>query len=348
MSDNIRVGISHGDVNGVSYEVIMKTLADNRILKGKTVIVYGSAKSAAFHRKALNLPNFNFNQIKTADEALPRKANIINCVDNNLRVDVGKSTEAAGKASFEALQAAVQDLKDKKIDVLVTAPINKKNIFSKDFSFPGHTEYLAKEFGANDVVMLLVSESMRIGVVTGHVPLAKVPELITEELILKKLQILNKSLIEDFNIRKPRIAVLGLNPHAGDEGVLGDEEQKIIIPAIDKAKEKHNIYAFGPYSADGFFGAGDYTKFDAVLAMYHDQGLAPFKALSFDDGVNVTVGMPVIRTSPGHGTAYGIAGQDKASESSFRNAFYLAIELFEKRQQYADLVKNKLKPQKID
>lgn len=347
MNKHIRVGITHGDINGISYEVIMKTLSENRILRNKTVIVYGSAKAAAFHRKNLNVTNFNFLQVNNADEAQPNKANIINCTDNNLRVDIGKSTDIAGQASLDALNAAVADLKAGKLDVLVTAPINKKNIASDNFKFPGHTEYLAQNFNADEVVMLLVSDAMRVGLVTGHIPIAKVAQTITEDLIIQKLKILDKALSEDFNIRKPKIAVLGLNPHAGDEGILGNEEQNIIIPAIEKAKSVHNIYAYGPFPSDGFFGSGDFSKFDAVLAMYHDQGLAPFKALAFEEGVNVTVGLPIIRTSPGHGTAYGIAGMDKASDASFRNALYMACELFEKRNANKELYKNKLKSQNI-
>jgi 4-hydroxythreonine-4-phosphate dehydrogenase len=348
MNNNIRIGISHGDINGIGYEVIMKALSDTSLLKGKTIIIYGAPKVAAFYRKMLNLSNINFNQVKSVEEALSKKINIINCVDNNIRVDAGQSTEMAGQASFDALKASVEDLKNNKIDALVTAPINKKNIISDNFQFPGHTEYLAKEFGVDDVVMLLVSDTMKIGVVTGHIPVKEVAKTITKELIIKKLQVLHKSLIEDFNIIKPHIAVLGLNPHSGDEGVIGDEEQKIIIPAIDEAKQKHGIYAFGPYSADGFFGSGNFAKFDAILAMYHDQGLIPFKAMSFEEGVNVTLGLPSIRTSPGHGTAYEIAGQNKASELSFKNALYVAIDIFEKRTQYKELIQNQLKPQKID
>ena len=239
------------------------------------------------------------------------------------------------------MQAAVRDLKDKKIDVLVTAPINKDNIQSENFKFPGHTEYLTKEFGEEEALMLMVSENLKVGVVTGHLPISKVPQAITTDAILKKLRIMNKSLIQDFRIRKPKIAVLGLNPHAGDNGLLGREEIEIIIPAIEKAKQE-NILALGPYPADGFFGSDSFKKFDAILAMYHDQGLVPFKALAFGTGVNFTAGLSAIRTSPGHGTAFEIAGLNEASADSFRNAIYLACDIYRNRTEYIELSKNPL------
>lgn len=348
IKDKIVVGISQGDINGISYEVIIKTLLDNRILDMCVPVVYGSAKVAAYHRKALNINNFSLNNIKDASEANPKRANIINCLDDNVRVELGKSTPQAGEASLKSLENAVKDLRERKIDVLVTAPINKDNIQSEDFNFPGHTEFLAKQFGIerNDALMLMVSDILKIGVVAGHVPISKVPEEITEEKILRKLRLMNKSLIEDFRINKPRIAVLGLNPHAGDNGLLGTEEQDIIIPTLEKAKEE-GILALGPYSADGFFGSDSFRKFDAILSMYHDQGLAPFKALAFDKGVNYTAGLEVIRTSPGHGTAYEIAGLDKASIDSFRNALYLACDIYRNRKEYREISRNPLKSQDL-
>lgn len=350
MSDErIRVGITQGDINGISYEVIIKTLMDPRIEELCTPVVYGSPKVAAYHRKALNVENFTFNQIKDADEATYRKAYIINCMDDNVRVELGKSTEYGGQGSLLALQAAIADIKAGKIDVLVTAPINKYNIQSADFKFPGHTEYLANAFNTKEVLMLLVSDTMKVGVVTGHVPLSQVPSLITKEAILTKLRLLNKSMIEDFGIRRPRIAVLGLNPHAGDQGVIGSEERDIIIPAINQANEE-NIVAVGPYPSDGFFGSDSFVKFDAILAMYHDQGLAPFKVINFDTGVNFTSGLPIIRTSPDHGTAYDLAGKNEANPNSFRQALYLAVDLFKNRQQHKVLTANPLKsvdPDKI-
>ena len=340
----IKVGISHGDINGISYEVIIKTLMDNRINELCVPIVYGSAKVAAYHRKALGIQNFNLNIVKDADRANTKKPNVINCVDENIRVELGKSVVNAGKASVQALDKAVGDLKQGKIDVLVTAPINKENIQAEDFDFPGHTEYLMHHFPAEEVLMLMVSDVMRIGVVTGHVPLKQVPEILTQDLILRKLNILNKSLLQDFKIRKPRIAVFGLNPHASDGGVLGKEENDVIIPAIQRAKES-NIMAFGPYPADGFFGSKNLRKFDAILAMYHDQGLAPFKAISFDEGVNYTAGLNIVRTSPGHGTAYDLAGKNEASPASFRNALFLALDIFRNRKEYEELSSNPLESQ---
>lgn len=343
MSDErIRVGITQGDINGIGYEVIIKTLMDSRVEEFCTTVVYGSPKVAAYHRKALNVENFSFNQIKDADEANPKRASIINCMDDNVRVELGKPTEYGGQGSLLALQAAIADLKAGKIDVLVTAPINKHNIQSAEFRFPGHTEYLANAFSVKEVLMLLVSETLKVGVVTGHVPLSQVPSLVTRDAILTKLRLLNRSMVEDFGIHRPRIAVLGLNPHAGDQGVIGLEERDIIIPAIKQANEE-GIVAVGPYASDGFFGSDSFVRFDAVLAMYHDQGLSPFKVINFDTGVNFTAGLPVIRTSPDHGTAYDLAGKNVANPNSFRQALYLAVDLFKNRQIHRELTANPLK-----
>jgi 4-hydroxythreonine-4-phosphate dehydrogenase len=344
---NIIAGISQGDINGIGYEVIIKALMDPTINDLCVPVVYGSPKVAAYHRKALNINNFSFNNIRTAEEAHNRKANMINCLDDNIRVELGKSTPQGGEAALISLEKAVEDLKAGKIDVLITAPIDKKNIQSDSFNFKGHTEYLSSKAGATEVLMFMISENMRIGVATGHVPLKKVPELLTTDLLLRKIRLMNQSLIFDFGIRKPRIAVLGLNPHAGDNSLLGTEEQEIIIPAM-KLAEKENIMTFGPFPADGFFGAGSFAKFDGILAMYHDQGLAPFKAISFDSGVNFTAGMSFIRTSPVHGTAFAIAGKGEASENSFRQAIYLACSIFRNRQTYADISKNPLRHQDIE
>ena len=342
----IKVGISHGDINGIGYEVIIKTFLDNRILEMCTPIVYGSSKVASFHRKALNLENFSFNIIGKAQDANPKRANLINCTNDDINIEIGKSTAEAGLASIKALNLAVDDAIQGKIDVLITAPINKENVQSKEFNFNGHTEFLQSKTNSDDVLMLLCSEVMRVGIVTSHLPLSQVSSAITEAVILKKLEILNKSLIEDFGIRKPRIAVLGLNPHAGDGGLLGAEETEIIIPAIKNARQ-NNIMAFGPYPADGFFGNGSFKKFDGILAMYHDQGLAPFKALSFEDGVNYTAGLPIVRTSPAHGTAYDIAGKNQASPDSFRQAIYLACDIFNNRKMYKELNENPMKVEVI-
>lgn len=346
IQNKIVVGISQGDINGVSYEVIIKALMDNRIFDFCIPVVYGSAKVAAYHRKALNIVNFSFNNIKSADEANVKRANIINCLDDNVRVELGKSTQIAGESSLISLENAVRDLKEGKIDVLITAPINKDNVQSEKFNFPGHTEYLTQESTSKESLMLMVSENLKVGVVTTHMPLSKVPESITEEAILSKLRIMNKTLIQDFRIRKPKIAVLGLNPHAGDNGLLGKEEVEIIIPALNKAKDE-NILALGPYPADGFFGSDNFKKFDAILAMYHDQGLTPFKALAFNSGVNYTAGLDFIRTSPGHGTAYELAGLGQASEVSFRNAIYLACDIYRSRSEYKEISKDPLQHYEI-
>lgn len=345
IEDKVVVGITQGDINGIGYEVIIKTLSDPRINDFCVPVVYGSPKVAAYHRKAIDFRNFNLNQVKDINEINSKRSNIINCMDDNVRVELGKNTEFGGEGAIQALDAVVADMKAGKVDVLVTSPINKQNIQTENFKFPGHTEYLANVFGSGEKLMLLVSELMRIGVVTGHIPLSQVSKTITQELILQKLRVLNQSLIQDFGIVGPRIAVLGLNPHAGDGGVLGTEEQEVIIPAIKQANQE-GIEAMGPYAADGFFGSESFMRFDAILAMYHDQGLAPFKALSFDSGVNYTAGLPFVRTSPAHGTAFEIVGQGIASENSFRSALFLALDIFKNRQAYAEMTKNPLKVSK--
>lgn len=340
--DTIRVGITHGDINGIGYEVIIKTLLEPHMTEICTPIIYGSPKVAAYHRKALNIEGLSFNHVRHANEAHPKRVNIINCVDENIRVELGKSTREAGESSYYALQAATSDLEHGLIDVLVTAPINKDNIQSDNFKFPGHTEYLAQHFKTDNYLMLMVSETMKMGVVTTHLPLSEVPKHITRDAVLSKIRIMAKSLQQDFSINKPRIAVFGLNPHSGDNGLLGKEEIDVILPAIMQAK-KEGIIALGPYPADGFFGSEDYRKFDGILAMYHDQGLIPFKLTSFEHGVNFTAGLPVIRTSPAHGTAYSIAGEDKASPESFRQAMFLAVDVFHNRLNYLEISKNPLK-----
>lgn len=347
--NKIRVGITQGDINGIGYEVIIKTLADSRVNEFCVPIVYGSSKAAAYHRKALNIENFNLNVINTPSEANTKRSNIINCGDENIKVELAKSTEEAGMAAFLALERATADLRDGLIDVLVTAPINKKNIQSDKFHFPGHTEYLQDKFAANGEkgLTMLVSDVLRVAVVTGHVPVRQISSYINVDSIVSKLKDLNTSLKQDFAIQRPRIAVLGLNPHAGNNGVLGDEEEEIIIPAMKKATEL-GITCFGPYPADGFFGAGSFKNFDAVLAMYHDQGQTPFKCIAMESGVNYTANLPIIRTSPAHGTAYDKVGIGNASEESFRNALYLACDIFNCRKQYVELSKNKLKKQEVE
>ena len=337
----MKIGITHGDINGIGYEVIIKTLTDPRITELCTPIIYGSPKFAAYHRKALDIQNFNLNQIKSADQAGEKKANIIDCCDESVRIELGKKVEAAGKAAFDALEKATADLKAGLIDALVTAPIHKQSIQSANFNFPGHTEYLAQKFDSSKSLMLMVGRDMRIAVVTGHIPVSEITSKLTTEDIYNKILILNETLITDFGINGAKIAVLGLNPHAGDEGIIGKEEAQIIIPAINQAKEK-GIIAVGPYSADGFFGSGSFLKFDAILAMYHDQGLIPFKTINDMNGVNFTAGLPIIRTSPAHGTAFEIAGQGIANPDSFREAIYLAIDIAKNRKMYNEITKNPL------
>jgi len=341
MSGKIKIGISHGDINGISYEVIIKTLMDQRISEICTPIIYGSPKVVAYHRKALNIDNFSPTGINSPNEAKGSKPYVINCVDENIRVELGKSTESAGISSFKALKAATDALESGLIDALVTGPVNKQNIQHSNFNYNGHTEYLQARFKTDEVMMLMVSELLKVGLVVGHVPVAQISSIITKELVLEKIKILAASLLKDFGIRKPNIAVLGLNPHAGDEGLLGREEIEIITPAIEEAK-KSNISAYGPFPADGFFGSGRFAKYDAVLAMYHDQGLAPFKALSMESGVNFTSGLPVVRTSPAHGTAYELAGKNEAMTDSFRNAIYMAIDVVRNRELYSEISQNPL------
>jgi len=337
------IGITHGDINGIGYEVILKTLADNNVYDSFVPVIYGSAKVAAFHRKLCDIQNINLNVINSVEDAHAKKINIINCTDDELKVEPGRSTEEAGKAAFAALERATADLKRGALQAIVTAPINKNNIQSKDFHFPGHTEYLEEKFGTGTpALMLLINDVMRVAVVTGHIPVKDIPTKLTSELILEKLTVLNSALKSDFTVIKPRIAVLGLNPHAGDEGVIGNEEQTVIIPAMKEA-EKKGICCFGPYPADGFFGSGHFCKFDGILAMYHDQGLAPFKTISMESGVNYTAGLSVIRTSPAHGTAYEIAGQNKASEESFRQALWMACDIYHHRVQNKEIAQNPLK-----
>ncbi len=346
MKDNkIVVGITHGDINGVGYEVIIKTLSDNRLFEMFIPVLYGSSKVLAYHRKAINGPNLTLNNIKNINEIRPNRVNVINCIDENVKVELGQSTSVAGEASFKALEAAKADLQEKNIDVLVTAPINKNNIQSAGFNFPGHTEYLEDAF-TGKALMLMVTEDLKVATVIGHSPISRIKDELTPAMLKFKLLALETSLKMDFGIRKPRIAVLGLNPHAGDGGVIGNEEEEIILPVIKELKEKGRVIV-GPFGADGFFGSGTYKKFDAVLAMYHDQGLIPFKMLSMENGVNFTAGISVVRTSPAHGTAFDIAGKNEASESSFRAAIYMAIDIFRKRTEYDAINSNPLRKQSV-
>ena len=327
----IRVGISVGDINGIGPEVIIKALRDTEILVDCTPIIYGSTKTMLFHKKAINDDLFTYQRVTDASDAQDKKVNIVSCWDEVVDIQLGKSNETGGKYAFLSLEKATQDLAAGKIDVLVTAPISKEAIHQAGFKFPGHTEYLADLSGKEDALMMMVSGNLRVALVTSHIPLKQVIEDVTQERILAKIQELNKSLIKDFGIIRPRIAVLGLNPHAGEKGEMGTEESEKITPAIQKAMEE-GIITFGPYPADGFFGSRQYGEFDAVLAMYHDQGLTGFKSLAFDDGVNFTAGLPIVRTSPDHGTAFDIAGKGDANEQSMRSAIYLAIDIYRTRK----------------
>lgn len=345
MEDNkIRIGITHGDINGVGYEVILKTFSDPLMLDLCTPVIYGSPKVAAYHRKAMDLAT-NFSIITSATEAAHGRLSVLNCTDDEVKVEFSKADPGAGKAALDALERAVEDYKAGLIDALVTAPINKHTIHSEQFDFPGHTEYIEQRLGNGDkALMILMKGDFRVALVTGHIPVSQIAPTLTKDLIKEKLSIFNRSLKQDFGISAPRIAVFSLNPHAGDGGLLGTEEEEIIIPAL-KEMAAQGVLCYGPYPADGFMGSGNFTRFDGILAMYHDQGLAPFKALAMDEGVNFTAGLPVVRTSPAHGTAYDIAGKGMASEDSFRQAVYVAIDVFRNRQRDKEAHANPLRKQ---
>ena len=344
MSENnrIRVGITQGDINGIGYEVIFKAFDNPEMFDICTPIVYGSPKVAAYHRKALDMET-PYNAIENADEAQNGKLNIINCNGDEVHIELGTNTAEAGNAAFQALERAVKDCMEGKIDVIVTAPINKSTIQSEQFNFPGHTEYLQDCCGEEaKALMILCSGDMRVAVATSHMALKDIPAAITPELLEEKITLLNKSMKEDFNIDAPKIAVLSLNPHSGDNGLLGSEEIEVISPTIRKMND-NGIFCYGPFAADGFMGSGKYSSFDAILAMYHDQGLAPLKALAMNDGVNFTAGLPIIRTSPAHGVAYDIAGKGEADENSFRQAIYAAIDILRNRRFYNEARRNPLR-----
>lgn len=326
-----RIGITIGDVNGIGPEVTIKALADSRLLNQFTPVIFGSTKVLSYYKKAFDIKDFDYTQYR--DEKInPNKINVVNCWEEMIEINAGQETKEAGNAALLALTTSVDYLKKNLIDAVVTAPISKNNIQSDTFKFPGHTEFYTTNFDAKDSLMFLTSDGLRVGVVTGHIPLKEVSAKITKELIQQKLKIMEESLIKDYGIKKPRIAVMGLNPHAGENGLLGEEDEKIIRPAVTELKNKGKLI-FGPFPADGFFGKGDYKKFDAILAMYHDQGLVPFKTLAFNSGVNFTAGLPIIRTSPDHGTAFDIAGKGEADERSMREAIFMACDIYKNRKE---------------
>lgn len=337
----IRVAITHGDYNGISYEIIIKALSDSRLIDLFTPVIYGLPKVLGYHRKSMRMGDFNYQTLENAGEIHDQKINVISIDDNEVKIEFGQSSQSAGTYAYRALEMAVADLKEGKVDVMVTAPINKSNIQSGDFNFTGHTEYLTERFNAQNSLMLMVAENLRVATVTNHLPIHEVAGSITKELIVNKLSVLNESLKKDFLIEKPKIAVLGLNPHAGDNGLIGTEDEGVVQDALAQAKAM-GMLVFGPFPADGFFGTGAFQKYEAVLGMYHDQALVPFKLLASDTGVNFTAGLPVVRTSPDHGTAYDIAGKFKASPISLREAIYLAINIYRNRKKWDEMNVNPL------
>lgn len=336
-SSNIIVGISLGDLNGIGIEVILKTFADKRMLEFCTPVLFGSSKVVSFHKKALNIQT-PVHGIQSLEKVVHGKINLLNIWNDELKITLGTASKDLGKYAFQSLQRAVLALKESKIDVLLTAPINKDTIQSEDFNFPGHTEYLQDNFDGNSL-MILMNDELRIGLLTGHIPVSEVASSITQELIEEKFAIMYQSLKQDFGIPKPKIAILGLNPHSGDNGLIGKEEQEIIAPTIKKIRDTGKL-VFGPYAADGFFGSKTYKQFDGILAMYHDQGLAPFKALSFGAGVNYTAGLNKIRTSPDHGTGLDIAGKGTANPDSFKEALFTGLKVYRNRKEYLEMTKN--------
>jgi 4-hydroxythreonine-4-phosphate dehydrogenase len=325
-----RIGITIGDLNGIGPEVVMKALADTRVLNLVTPVIYGSSRVLSFYKKQLALEEFNFFQVKAKGQFVAKSVNLVNCWEEVVEINPGKPTKETGAASLKALQCACAEIKEGLLDALVTAPIDKHSIYSEEFPFKGHTEFLAQEFGAGESLMLMVSESLRIGLVTDHEPLKDVAMLVTREKVENKLRLMENTLRKDFGIKKPKIAVLGLNPHAGDAGVIGKEDEEVVRVVVNEQRNKGKL-VFGPMPADGFFGTVQYRQYDAVLAMYHDQGLIPFKTIAFENGVNFTGGLSIIRTSPDHGTGYAIAGKNQANESSMREAIFTAAEIWQRR-----------------
>ncbi|MBT1699369.1 4-hydroxythreonine-4-phosphate dehydrogenase PdxA [Fulvivirgaceae bacterium PWU4] len=325
-----RIGITVGDLNGIGPEVVIKALADNRLLNMVTPVLYGSSRVVSFYKKLLNIEELNYAQVKSKGQFAHKAVNVVNCWEDNFEITPGKPSRESGKAAFTALKWACEELKEGLLDALVTSPIDKNTIHSSEFPFKGHTEFLTQFFGAGESLMFMVSDAIKVGLVTEHVPLAEVSKLITKERLLAKLSVMEASLKKDFGINKPRIAVLGLNPHAGDGGLIGQEDDQVIKPVVNDLRNKGKL-VFGPFPSDGFFGMAQYTRYDGVMAMYHDQGLIPFKSIAFENGINFTAGLSVVRTSPDHGTAYSIAGKNQANEGSIREAIYRAGDIFRHR-----------------
>lgn len=340
-SENIKVGITLGDINGIGPEIIIKALKDNRILSDITPVIYGSSKVISFYKKMLQIHEFSYQNCRTGADIQNKKINIVNCWDEEVDIQPGVSNVTGGKYALKSLEAATADLADGKIDVLVTAPFSKDAMKSAGFDFPGHTEYLAKYSNVDEALMILASPFLRVALVTTHIPISDVSKALTKDAVLSKIKVFENSLKRDFNLVRPKIAVFGLNPHAGENGKIGTEEKEQIIPAINEAKSE-GILAYGPFAADGFFGSNAKNQFDGVLAMYHDQGLTAFKALSFEDGVNFSAGLPIVRTSPDHGTAFDIAGKNLASEASFRSAIYMAMDIYRNRKFVKQITENPL------
>ena len=340
----LKIGITIGDMNGIGPEIILKTFADHRMLEFCTPIIYASTRTLEFVKKHFKY-KIEFNDIKSSTQAEHNKVNVVNCWSEAPRIEFGTKNKNIGKHAIISLKAATSDLKQNHVDAIVTAPINKECIQSEEFNFPGHTDYLDKQIEGN-ALMLMVSGKTRIGLLTDHIPINKISENITQELIENKVNTINKTLIQDFNISRPKIAILGINPHSGDDGLIGSEEKTVLTPTLERLRE-NDILTFGPYSADSFFGSGEYESFDAIIAAYHDQGLIPFKTLSFGQGVNFTAGLEKIRTSPDHGTAYSIAGKGVADETSFKEAIFLAISTYKNRIEHQELVKGALKKENL-
>ena len=341
----MRIGITIGDLNGVGLEVIIKTLSNSAICNICTPIIYANSKIVAYHKNIVERPEFQFQNAKNVNNISPGKINVVNCWQDQVNISLGKATSDGGKYALKSLEWAVTDLQKNLIDAVVTAPINKHAMQLADFPHPGHTEYFTHQFNVEESLMTMVSDSLRVALVTNHIPLSEVTQKVTKSLILKKLNIFYKSLQVDFGILKPKIALLGLNPHAGDEGMIGTEENAVIKPVVTEAKKKGKL-VYGPFPADGFFGSGMFKKYDGILAMYHDQGLVAFKSLSFGNGVNFTAGLPIVRTSPDHGTGFDIAGENKADPASFRQALFTAIDIVRSRKDYQEDHANPLKNRK--